>query len=118
MKLRTIKITNNDWVIENGSTVVLEDKEALAQILCNRASLWLGEWFLDVKAGVDWLGLMDQKVLLKQRCNAMLRKAFLEDERVTGVMEISIDYNNLTAELSAEYEIQTIFGAISGSAGV
>jgi hypothetical protein len=113
--LKSTKLLNNDLDITSGTTTVIYDNEALAQRLKNRLKLWLGEWYLLPKEGVDYLGLFNNNLYFQRRFESMMRKALLSDEYVLAVTQISIEYDNVTGELAASYAVKSTFGSITGS---
>jgi hypothetical protein len=113
--LRAIKLVANDISIVAGKTATLTDEDALAQILQNKLSLWLGEWTLDTTQGIDYLGLFNQKVFLEKRLTYMLRKVLLDDTRVTKIITLDVSFDRKTREISASFKVSTTFGAVTGS---
>jgi len=113
--LQCIKLAGNDISITAGKTATLADEDALAQILQNKISLWLGEWKLDTTQGIDYLGLFNQKVFLEKRLAYMLRKVLLEDTRVTQIITLDVAFDRATREISASFKVKTSFGTVTGS---
>jgi len=113
--LQAVKIINNDIEIINGETTVLYDAEALAQILTNKLKLWKGEWFADVTAGIDYLGLFNQKTFLERRFTAIIRNILLSDSRVSKIESLTASFNKSTREISASFQIASIYGTITGA---
>ncbi|MDD5774273.1 MAG: hypothetical protein PHX78_12500 [bacterium] len=113
--LQVIKLVGNDISLVNNHTQTLTDADALAQILKNKMSLWLGEWVLDTTAGIDWLGLFNQRIFLEKRIVSMLRKVLIADTRVTKISTLDVEFKRTTREITVDFEVQTIYGAVTGS---
>jgi hypothetical protein len=61
--MRTLELDNNsDLVIRNYSLQIVDGMDAIRQSVQSRLRLFLGEWFLDTRRGVDYHGL----ILIKQ----------------------------------------------------
>lgn len=112
--LQTVKLFQGDIVVSGGKTVLLYDNDALAQILQNKLTMWAGEWFLDKTQGIDYLGILGQQFFLDRRFNLAIRKILLADPRVTSVLTISCKLDK-DDNVVADYDIQSIYGPISGS---
>ncbi len=113
--LQCIKLVGNDISITAGKTATLTNEDALAQILQNKLTLWIGEWKLDTTQGIDYLGLFNQKVFLEKRLTYMLRKVLLDDTRVTQIITLDVSYDRATREISASFKVKTSFGTVTGS---
>ena len=113
--LQAIKLVGNDISITAGKTATLTNEDALAQILQNKLSLWLGEWKLDTTQGIDYLGLFNQKVFLEKRLTYMLRKVLLDDTRVTQIITLDVSFDRATREISASFKVKTSFGTVTGA---
>ena len=113
--LQTIKIINNDIEIINGKTTIIYDAEAFAQIIQGKLKLWLGEWFGNVTAGIDYLGLFNQKTFLDKRFALIIRNILLADKRITKINSLTTNFDRTTRTISANFQVTSIYGIISGA---
>lgn len=117
MGVRTLKVTNNDFVFENDRLTQLTELEALAQIIGNRLKLWLGEWFAAPLLGIDYFGIFNQNknVPLEKRVRAIFRQAILADTRIEKILTFDIAFDNATREVTIDFTAQTKEGVIEVS---
>lgn len=115
MAAKTLKVTDNDFVLSNGRLEVLQGADAMTQILENRLKMHLGEWFLSPSLGIDWLGFFNQKFLLEKRLRVIIREALFADSRVTKVSKLDIDFNKATRIISGDFTCETTEGVVTGS---
>lgn len=57
MRVRSITL-NGDWTFGKGRANYLTASKAIAQNVKTRLRSFLGDWYLDVKHGVDWINLL------------------------------------------------------------
>ena len=92
---------------------VEEDDRLVVQAIDLRLSTWLGEWFLDVTEGIDWLGLRRRKPFPINDARAAIQAAVSRAPRVTRVrgvagvqvgqrvtFRIDVDIDNIPATVS------------------
>ena len=113
--LQCIKIFENDWDVSTGKSVILYDWDALAQRIANRIALWKGEWYQDVTKGIDYLTLFNIQIYVERRLSVAIKKAILQDEYVTSVQSLTAKLD-ADGKVSVSYNIQSVFGTISGVA--
>jgi hypothetical protein len=120
MGVTTLKVVNNDFVFENNRLTQLTGLDALAQIVGNRLKLWLGEWFANLEAGIDYFGLFNQKknAPIEKRARIVFRNAILADPRVDKILTMEIDFNNANRELTINFTAQADEEKISVSVTV
>ena len=106
MGVKTLKVVDNDFVYTNGRLEVLTGLDALAQITENRLKLWLGEWFLSPDAGIDYLGLFNQKFFLEKRFALVITNQVLADIRIKKIINLEIDLNRSTREISITLNLE------------
>lgn len=115
MGIKTLKVINNDFVRAGDGLEVLTGTAALAQIMNNRLSLWLGEWFYTPLSGFDWPGLMNQRTFLEDRARVMIRRAILADKRIIRITKLEIELNKSTRELTIDWKAESSEGLIAGT---
>lgn len=111
--MRTLKVVDRDYVLEAGGLVWLEGIEALAQILRNRLSLFLGEWFAAPDAGIDWFTLLEQKRFPEKRIQKAVRAALAADPRVSRVASVTAEFSRSTRTVSIAFQCETTEGLLS-----
>jgi len=52
---------NGDWTFGAGLANYKIDSEAVRQNLQTRLKSFVGDWFLDIEAGIDWLTLLGER---------------------------------------------------------
>lgn len=102
---------NGDYTFGQGDqNFFRDDAQAVAQAILTTLSLFQGEWFLDLEAGVPWLtevvGFNTAPLY-----DTVIRNAILTKE---GVKEI-INYSSslVNRKLSVSFLVDTTFGQIS-----
>jgi hypothetical protein len=116
MGIKVLKVLNNDFVLNNSDGLeTLTGVDALAQIMNNRLSMFLGEWFYTPLSGFDWLGLVNQKTFLEKRARSMVRKAILEDTRIINITKLDISYENSTRTITIDWKAESSEGLIAGT---
>lgn len=96
MGISTLKVVNNDFVFENERLTQITELDALTQIIRNRLKMWLGEWFANEEAGIDYFGLFnqDKKLSIEKRARLIFKKAILADTRILKIKKMDITFNN------------------------
>jgi len=112
MSLSVFKVLNNDFVYEDGQLVTITGVDALSQIIKNRISVWLGEWYLAEEFGIDYLNLFNQRNFLEKRFRIIIRNAILADSRVEKIINLDVTYENSTRTISADFKLQTSEGLL------
>jgi hypothetical protein len=107
---KAIKLTDdNDLDFSTGSLVIIEDKEEIAQRIKVSLQTWLGEWFLDNSAGVDWITLMEKGTNIV-KVKTEIQMNILQFEEVTGIRDFNVTFENSTRRFTIDGKIFTIFG--------
>ena len=114
MGIKTLKVIVGDFSFVNGGFEVIEGVDALAQIINNRLSLWLGEWFVVPFAGVDYLGLFNQKTFLEDRARIVFKNAILADPRITKLTKFDITFDQSIRTFSIDFVAESTEGLITG----
>jgi hypothetical protein len=96
---------SGDLALENNSLVLLTDAvEETAQRLKTKFRFFLGEWDMDPRVGFPlW-----EKVFVKEphipTLRALYKEAILEDENVSAITSLSIDYDRSLRKLTMSFE--------------
>ncbi|UVX71379.1 MAG: Protein of unknown function (DUF2634) [Bacteriophage sp.] len=97
----------------NGDVMFIDNAERVAQQIKIQLLTFLGEWFLDVTHGVPYLDY----VLIKNPNFTLIRELFREQilkvDGVTNLVNIDIDFNPATRQMSLSYEAETEYGIVT-----
>lgn len=92
--------SSGDLVFTDGKLQMLYDDEAILQSLRTRLLLCLGDWFLDLGEGTDWIGSILGKHDDSVR-RAELRRRAVGTDGVASVQRIEITHDYASRESSA-----------------
>lgn len=104
---------DNDIVIENGDLVFVRGVPAVAQACRIALSMFRGEWFLDLDAGIPYF----QQILGAKRdagiaiANAEIRDALLSVDGVVEIIKLALAFDAATRSLNVTWQVRTAFGA-------
>lgn len=112
-----INLDTGELVIENGDLAFVSGVEAVKQSLMIRLRFFLGEWFLDNTAGVDWFSVLGKKFTPEQP-RALARKALLETPGVDAVTSLDVAFDGRTRALSVRWSVSTDYGQLDGTTRV
>jgi hypothetical protein len=88
--MTTIRIgQDNDIQIDNNNLTLIEGREEIAQVLRQRLRVFLGEWFLDTREGIDYYGQILKKLPDPGQVDSLFKNEILTSP---GVIEL-IDFN-------------------------
>lgn len=95
---------------KNGNIATVTGLERLRQKLLQRLRFFKGEWFLDVGRGVPY-----RQDILAAPANAgfaasVFNQEILKESEVTGIANVSADFNHTTRTLSYQVLVTTIHG--------
>lgn len=96
--------SSGDIAIENNELVFVEGSQEIQQLVSQRLSTFMGEWFLDITIGLPYY----QHILVKQ-VNPTVVNAVIVREIITtdGFKELTffqMDYDESTRTLDVEFE--------------
>lgn len=90
--MKDLKLSGQSLAIENFDLVLVEGNDATIQRIDQKFQIWLGEWFLDINAGVPWLeNVMGQRPS-EQVMATLLRDVVSNDPGIDELLEISINF--------------------------
>lgn len=84
--------------------------EAVAQNVRTRLLLIQEEWFLDIAAGVPYLGKIAVKPADLPLAEALLKRRILETEGVEEILSFSLQLDRETRKLQVSASVATIYG--------
>lgn len=112
-----INLDTGELVIENGDLVLVSGVQAIKQSLAIRLRFFLGEWFLDNTAGVDWFSVLGKKFSPEQPA-AIARKALLETPGVAAITSLETVFDGRARSLEVQWSVTTDYGQLTGTTKV
>jgi hypothetical protein len=112
--MTSIKIsTANDLIIENNDLSLVVGRDEIAQVLRQKLRLFLGEWFLDTREGLDYYGVVLKKNVDPGKLDALFKEAILSSRGVVELINFKLELSQRT--LSLEFVARTSDGIINFS---
>jgi hypothetical protein len=103
------------FILAAGDLTLTKDLEAIRQAVQIRCQTFLGEWFLDLEAGIPYF----QNVLVKSPNIAAIRQIFRNKiETVPGVVAVTrldLNFDRQTRSLTLSFSANTDLGEITGT---
>ncbi|MDR0454706.1 MAG: hypothetical protein LBH05_07850 [Deferribacteraceae bacterium] len=59
--MRVRRVTSGDWTFGQGAANYATGGEAVRQLIITRLKSFKYDWFLDMSAGIDWIGIFGNK---------------------------------------------------------
>lgn len=107
---------DGDVAFMAGDLVLARGDVAVGQEASIRCQFWLGSWFLDLSAGVDFEGQVLTKPADPVGAAAAFRAELLRTTRVRAVESAVVELDSATRRLSLDYVISTLGGStVSGA---
>lgn len=108
--MRTRRLdSNNDWMFGAGRQSYASQSDAVRQKLKTRLQMFLGDWFLDQAAGIDWITEMSSR----NQTTKILRDAkycILQTVGVSSLDKISYNQDAKTRKLTITASYTDIYG--------
>lgn len=101
---------NHDWTFGKGKNNYLQKSDAIAQDIETRLLCFLGDCFFDITAGIDWWNLLN--VRAKAALELNIAAVILNTGGVTALVQLSVNVNEATRQLSVSYVVNTIYTGI------
>lgn len=111
MRVRRLDV-NHDRTFGQGLSNIAVGAEAVAQRVKTRLYLLLGEWFLDIEAGVPYLQRITTKPSDLFYTESVLRRTILGTEDVSRITSFDMTYNGTTRRLNIATTVTTIYGTL------
>lgn len=99
---------NNDWAWGKGKNDYKSGVDAIAQSLKTRLQSFLGDCFFDEDAGVDWFNVLGSKDTTE--ASLAIAQVILNTEDVTRIVDLELNLDENTREVSIRYDVETIYG--------
>lgn len=105
--MRDLKLDGTRLARRNFDLVIVDGDEATEQRLYQKFNLWLGEWFLNIGAGVPW-----RRDILGQKPNdtvvaGLIRDIIVNDPGISDLLEATIDFAGSTRELEISFRARS-----------
>ena len=108
--------SNGDWVWGLGLGSYLSGLPMIRQQIQCAILSFLGDCFFDINAGIDWFNLLGSRGNGSQiALQLAIRGKILNISGVTGTQQPSIVVNSTSRGFSGSYNVQTIYGQVSGT---
>lgn len=102
---------NNDIVLRNGSFATVVDARQVAQHVRTRLLLYLGEWFLDSRAGTPWFQEVFVKPVNLSSVESIIKQRILNTPELARIIEFALDFPDPTTRLlQVRFTAETEFG--------
>jgi hypothetical protein len=105
--------SNGDWTFGSGINNYLTGNAEVGQNIQTRLQCFLGDCFFDTGAGIDWFNLLGskQQVALQLAIGAVI----LNTANVTGGLQLSVTYNEVSRKVNIIYQVQTTYSQLSNA---
>lgn len=110
-----LNLQTGELDMQGGDLYFTRGAQAVAQSLWMRLRFFLEEWFLDANAGTPWFQDVFVKAPREETIRAALRERILGTTDVTSIRQFNLDLDGARRELSADFIVETPFGAIASS---
>lgn len=108
----TIDPTTGDLLVTAGDLPLVTDIDAIRQEAEIRMSFFLGEWFLDVTAGIPYF----QSILVKAPNLNAIRSIFIDEVLnvvgIKSVLSMDLSYDAVARKLSVSWAADTDLGEL------
>ena len=99
---------NDDWTFGKGKSSYKTKQLALNQDLRTKLLEWKGDCFFDIEAGVDWKNRLDKRSQTIPLQNE-IRTVILKTSGVTEVVNLDLNFNSTSRNLTLNYSVKTIY---------
>lgn len=100
---------NGDFVFGHGLADYLTQNEAIELLLRQRLWLWLGEWFLDITAGVNWPAILGTRPPALRLAETEIRRIILDTPGVVRITAFDMNFDHRTFMVTIVVRITTEF---------
>ena len=114
----TLALANGDLQLTR-----ISNATALKQRIQNRLALFVGEWYLDSAAGVDWFSVLGKSNVAA--IDAVVRKELAREENIVSINSVSVvlidsleksqTYNKPLGMALVNYEVNSVYGVLRGA---
>jgi len=105
--------SNNDLMVRGGSLLTVADGAEIVQHVRSRLLFYLGEWFLDIDAGVPYFQEIFTKPANLANIESIFKSKILRTQGVQKLTDFSMTYEGGSSRtLSVSFSAETTFGFI------
>lgn len=113
--MTTLALINGDLTLAK-----ISGADALKQRIKNRLALYLGEWYLEPSAGIDWFSASKSS---SEFIKNLILKELRKEEHITKINSVEVSqFENLSDRTSGRsrfagvnYSVNTVFGVLNGN---
>ena len=102
------RLLNKDLVeLPNASSEIIDGDQEATQYVNNLMEFTLNEFFIEPDEGVDWLGIVEPKSIIRNKIRNEITGALSNDNRVEEIFFIRVvSVNNVTRATVVSYSIR------------
>ena len=105
--------TTGDLLLKDFDLQLVEDQDQIAQNLAIRLRFILGEWFLDITAGVSYYQDFFIKSPNQIRIESVLKQEILNTKGVTQILSFTSNFDSQRRIYSVTFSVSTAQGQIT-----
>lgn len=99
---------DGDWLFGSGKSSYKSSQLALNQNISTKLQEWKGDCFFDNDAGVDWKNRLDKRSQIPFLQDE-IRTVILKVDGVVEVINLDLNFNSTSRNLSVSYSVKTIY---------
>lgn len=104
--------SSNDFILDNGRFVKVEDGAQVASKLRTNLLTYLGEWFLDEDDGVPYFQRFFVKPVDLGDVESILKQVILQTDGVESLVSFETSFDGTSRGFGVEARVQSIYDSI------
>lgn len=104
--------SNNDFILENGRFVKIDDGAQTASKIRTNLLTYLGEWFLDENVGVPYFQRFFVKPVDLGDIESILKQVILQTEGVESLVSFESSFDGTSRGFGVDARVKTIYNTI------
>jgi hypothetical protein len=100
---------DGDFVFGHGLADYLTENEAIALLVTQRLWLWLGEWFLDTSAGINWPAILGTRPPALRLAESEIRRIVRDTPGVEDITTFDMTFEHSIFMVQVYMEVTTEF---------
>lgn len=113
MKDLALDPVTHDLLITNFDLSTVDNKEQVTQNLGIRLRFFLGEWFLDVSAGMPYYQSIFQKNPNQINVESVIKSEIINTVGIREILTFASQYNNSNRQFSVQFTALTDEGSVT-----
>ena len=113
MKDIALDSTTGDLLLKNFDLQLIDGRDQIAQNLAIRLRFILGEWFLDITAGVPYYDDFFIKAPNQIRIESILKEEILNTPGIDKILSFSSNFDAHRRAYSVSFSVDTLQGEIT-----